>query len=212
MATYSVLLEEINPPFPQWAKLSLKVRAPSGKYAMTKAVNIMNKSHKALKYKALSARISRHDPDYWRKIWRKAFENMPARLTTQVDKHWVDVPKGSITIPDFISESANSRMRQIHDGTIQKFVIEKYHYKQGGLAALTRLLGYTRSSSHRWKNNHSMGHLTVLANMTHGYRPRNEKRRELLLQLASKDGTRLALKLLGLRFAPVKLRKRKVKP
>lgn len=209
MATYSVLLEEINSPNPQWARLSLKVKAPTGKYAMTKAVRIMNDKHRVLRYKAVSARISRHDPDYWHKIWRKAFDNMPSRLMTIVDKSWEDVPKNSVTIPDFISESANGRMRQLNTGEVQKLIVKKHHYKMGGLAALTKLLGYARNSD-KGGRSRSMGHLTVMSNMTHGYRPRDEKRRELLLKLADKDGTGLALKLLGKRFEPVKLRK--VKP
>jgi hypothetical protein len=197
MPQYRVTMQEAKPTHPSWDTFQVTVKAVSAKHAMIKASVIYGNG--SGRSRPIKARRYNTDHTYWRKLWARAFENMPTRARVQVIKDWVPQEPGATPMPDFIKGLAKQAMRQGLDGTIEKLVTTKHYYRAGRLAALTRLLKYARSN-HR-------SHITVARNIATGAKPRQEWRRKLLHELASKDGTKIALKMLNQNYEPVKLRR-----
>jgi hypothetical protein len=205
MPEYSVMLIERNCPTPDWAKTTLRVRAVSAKHAMKKAEKKLNGKQKGWSgiFDAKSARHITVDRDYWRRIWRKAYDNMPSRVNVRRRETWQLQEPNTTPLPVFIRQSLKGNMRQDDTGIYKKLVVAKA-YRQGQRSALTVLLKYARTSQrNRFPNN------TVYQAIVHGRRPKEEWRRELLLQLAGPDGTHIAAEKLGERFRPLKIKGRK---
>jgi hypothetical protein len=201
---YSVMLTERNCPTLEWGKTTLRVRAVSAKHAMKKAEKKLNEKPKGRSgiFDAKSARRITVDHDYWRKIWRKAYDNMPSRVNVQRRETWQLQEPNTTPLPVFIRQSLKGNMRQDDTGIYKKLIVAKA-YRQGQHSALTSLLKYARTGQRRgahFPNN------TVYQSIVNGRRPKEEWRRELLLQLAGPDGTRIAAGKLGEQFRPLKIK------
>jgi len=206
---YSVTLIERNCPNPDWAKTIVRVKAVSAKHAMEKAAKRLHKNSlpgrtpwsgffdaKSARFDAKSARRITVDHDYWRKIWRKAYDNMPSRVNVQRKETWVLQKTNTTPLPVFIKESLKGNMRQ--DDGIYKKVIVSTAFRQGQHSALTKLLQYAKTRRDgRFPND------TVYQSIVNGRMPKEEWRRKLLLELAGPDGTRIAAEKLGAEFRPI---------
>jgi hypothetical protein len=206
MPQFSVTLEEVNAPNPTWSRVTLRVNAVSAKHAMKKAERKLIGKYVASNqlFVAKSARRYSTDHQYWKKIWRKAYDNMPTRINVQKLEQWHEQEPGSTTLPDFIKGSAHGTMRHGQDGTVLKKVVIRRAHRMGPYSALTRLLEYARFDGRQ-----KMRTYTVYQAMANGSRPNTEKRRKLLLKLAGPDGTRIAAEMLGRRFQPLKIKGKK---
>lgn len=203
MPEYSVTLMERNAPHPQWARTTLRVKAVSAKHAMKKAEKKINRYPNGI-FDAKSARLVPkiyQDSNYWHKIWKRAYDNMPTRMHISMLEAWVPQEPGKTQLPEYIKQSAKGTMRQDSSGAILQKKVDRRAYRMGAQAALTRLLEYAK-----WSRQHSQAHLAVANAMARGSRPSTEKRRKLLIKLAGPYGTRIAAKLLGRRFQPVKIK------
>lgn len=139
--------------------------------------------------KEAQAGLERHMKHvHWSHLWQKALINMPKRFRYEETSHWVELPKGTTTIPDFIVGAATGKM-MIENGVPHAFVTEKNEIVYGRQSALTRLiLNKPRLS----RGDHNM----VFHGINLGQRPKDKKRRELLELLASDKGAEIALKML----------------
>ena len=125
---------------------------------------------------------------HWSSLWQKALTNMPKRIRYKTTSHWVELPKGTTTIPDFIVGVATGEM-MIQNGVPHALVTETKEIVYGQQSALTRLILNK-------PNVGSMDHNMVSHGINHGNRPKDTKRRELLELLASDKGAEIALKML----------------
>ncbi len=206
MPLYSVTLIVRNAPTP-WNRTTLRVKAVSGKHAMKKAEGKLNNKRNyrfTNGYDAKSARLvpeKYQHSDYWHKIWKRAYDNMPTRMHVQKLEQWHEQERGATPLPEFIKQSAKGTMRQESDGSIYKMTVKRHAHRSGAEAALTKLLEYAK-----WNRQHSMAHYAVSNAMARGSRPATAARRELLIKLAGPDGTRIAAEMLSRRFLPMKIK------
>jgi hypothetical protein len=145
------------------------------------------------------------DADFWRRIWWRAYQNMPAETAWDINPQrqpWVKV-EGKVSLPDFIKQCAKGTMK-IEDGT--KFKLHpppRTSVVNAKKAALSTLLGYTGYCTFTFnrKQNDKKFNLStpfwgITNGMAFGVKPKGE-RGKLLLELAGPNGKKYALKKLG---------------
>lgn len=120
--------------------------------------------------------------EHWRQIWRRAFDNMPAKVIHTAE--WKDGIKG-VSVPDFILLRAKGKARIDDYGTVTILVDEYTLF--GQREALAFCLGHFG----RFAGQH------ISSSMNRGSRPTSLTERRQLARLASSEGPELAWRLLN---------------
>jgi hypothetical protein len=191
MPTYSVIMQDRKPALAGWEHLVLRVKASSRKAAMKKAAREFFPS--LIPERAVKV-VSEQDRTHWQRIWLRAYHNMPVHLKRRTHTFWEKQASGTVTVPQFIKGQARGTMRMVDNDTIvEKHVKIVKTWRSNKHSNLSRLLNYKQRT--KWGMN-----VSVQRGMAYGTCPREKSKRALLIQLASKRGQHLALKLLSARF------------
>lgn len=119
--------------------------------------------------------------EHWRQIWRRAFDNMPAKVIHTAE--WRD--KVDISIPDFIRLRAQGKAK-IDDYGIHTILVDEYT-----LFGQREALAYCLGHFGRFAGQH------ISSSMNRGSRPTSLTERRQLARLASSEGPELAWRLLN---------------
>lgn len=131
-------------------------------------------------------RRTKAERDLWKRIWYNALMAMPGKIRTEKQTRWEPVTE-TVTVPEFIRESAHGRMRMLDDKPHREVITEIYK-EYGRQAALTTALGL-HTCSYR---SGCLCHQRVRSGLTEGTRPNDPAIRERLLTLGNRNGKHLS--------------------
>ena len=131
------------------------------------------------------------DRNYWRKVWRRAYDNMPTMIRVVRGCTWEEQTPGTTHLPTFLKKKAKGTMR-IRNGVVEKAKVTTHTYRKTKEACLAELLQYCKAD----RRSHNLRSQAVLRGMALGVEPRAHKkgfnRRAMLVALAGKNGKKLA--------------------